>query len=454
MIVTDSCEPPPSLAYFRVVAAGERFARLQWSPREVRRLNRSFHWELDWFTRPAETDAARIIFPDRTRTTLLNDLKDHLTYFVRLNSRSDCNGQKGSSVTLNFTTRPQEIYPKFQRAMPHEIALTVFVLFLWLLILRSFVKKYNKMTFVSPQTAIVNGRRYSESKAKSNDQDSVRRGSEVSAKSKASTKIDKFELLENVVSKWRSEAVLEGGRTLTAHDVALMNDRADAHSSMSADTTGKMSLLNPPGRRISTVTISTDVRAIPANNKKRSINRSISPIAIPISQSYPLFRKYGSGSVLNNSPCQQTSYEDCEYNLEAPPCSPNPMQEDEESDTELERCRLLAKLSGPRPSTTDYLQTNGTMKRKISEVLLGHAKVDIRSFRRKRAPKSSSLDAAQLEDLTPTSSRPVFDLPDIDSRESTPRPPPTVRTQNSIESAYFTAADVVIQIADVDEERV
>ncbi|KAI6179309.1 hypothetical protein M3Y98_00596500 [Aphelenchoides besseyi] len=338
--------------------------------------------------------------------------------------------------------------------MPHEIALTVFVLFLWLLILRSFVKKYNKMTFVSPQTAIVNGRRYSESKAKSNDQDSVRRGSEVSAKSKASTKIDKFELLENVVSKWRSEAVLEGGRTLTAHDVALMNDRADAHSSMSADTTGKMSLLNPPGRRISTVTISTDVRAIPANNKKRSINRSISPIAIPISQSYPLFRKYGSGSVLNNSPCQQTSYEDCEYNLEAPPCSPNPMQEDEESDTELERCRLLAKLSGPRPSTTDYLQTNGTMKRKISEVLLGHAKVDIRSFRRKRAPKSSSLDAAQLEDLTPTSSRPVFDLPDIDSRESTPRPPPTVRTQNSIESAYFTAADVVIQIADVDEERV
>ncbi|KAI6226174.1 hypothetical protein M3Y99_01317100 [Aphelenchoides fujianensis] len=492
-VVNETCAPPPSISAFRVVAAGERFARVQWTPRATRRSNRHFHFEVDW-SQPSGSEAARLILPSGSRTALLSELEDDAAYSVRIRTKSDCDGAErfGPPVALNFTTRSQETHPSLRRAMPHEIVLTALVLFVWLMILRHFIRKYNKMTFVSPHTAYVGNRRYSDTKTNPDDVESVRRGSELSARSKASTRVDrvdKFELLENVVSKWRSEAVLEGGRTIHPHDVASVVDRnTDAHSSMSADTC-KMHLLSPPGRRISNVTITTN-RTLPASvhvSKDRPNGRSVSPVIIPtvrVSQSFPLFRKMGSSSVLNHPARPPTSiFEDYEDSIEAPPCSPSkPEDELDVSDSELEQCRLLAKLSGPS-SNTDFLQPDGMIKRKISEVLLGKATHDIRRcstlsayLRRPKAPKhalvrrrsffQSSLDSFRsvrksLRLKRPPKSAPagsskpvIFGLPPIDSRESTPRiRQPPLRQQHSFDTttSYFTCADVSIQIADADQ---
>jgi hypothetical protein len=85
------------------------------------------------------------------------------------------------------------------------------------------------------------------------------------------------------------------------------------------------------------------------------------------SQSYPLFRKTGSSSVLNNPVYPTIHFEDYDSMLNVPPCSPNKFPcETEESEEELERCRLLAKLSGPRMSTSEMLQEDGTIRRKVS----------------------------------------------------------------------------------------
>jgi hypothetical protein len=90
----------------------------------------------------------------------------------------------------------------------------------------------------------------------------------------------------------------------------------------------------------------------------------LSTSSVRPSQSYPLFTRIGSSSVLNSSPiCPEIYYEDYD-NIIVPPCSPAkfPPQCDEEE--ELERCRLLAKLSGPRDSS-GLLQSDGMMRRKV-----------------------------------------------------------------------------------------
>lgn len=103
--------------------------------------------------------------------------------------------------------------------------------------------------------------------------------------------------------------------------------------------------------------------------------------------------------MLSNPAPPEIYYEDYDSIVNAPPCSPSKFPQenetDEVSEEELERCRLLAKLSGPRPES-EMLQNDGTIRRKVSEILLGKATIDIRRcssisayIRRPRAAKNA-----------------------------------------------------------------
>ena len=284
--------------------------------------------------------------------------------------------------------------------MPHEIVLIVIVMLIWLMILRHFVVKYNKITFVSPNTAYINTRRLSEQKTNKtryvwlidnhdkrfSDVDSLRRGSEVS---KASV-VNKLGLLEDVIQKWRSETVLEIRNPINQREVDAVLDKNNIGSTFSVEN-GRKFQTNHRTRRISNA---TDDLRISKMRASKDLMPKYSIATVRPSQSYPLFRRIGSSSILNNPTCPEICYEDYD-SIEAPPCSPNrfPCEHDED---ELERCRLLAKLSGPRPENSEMLQPDGTIRRKVSEILLGHATIDIRRcssisayIRRPRANKNA-----------------------------------------------------------------
>lgn len=49
------------------------------------------------------------------------------------------------------------IHSAITTVMPQEVVIIVFVLVLWMVILKHFYSKYEKITFVGPRTAIFGG---------------------------------------------------------------------------------------------------------------------------------------------------------------------------------------------------------------------------------------------------------------------------------------------------------
>ncbi|KAI6184391.1 hypothetical protein M3Y97_00591100 [Aphelenchoides bicaudatus] len=350
------------------------------------------------------------------------------------------------------------------------------------------------MTFVSPNTAYINDRRYSDHKTnKTSEADSLRRGSEISKISVT----NKFDLLESCVQQWRSETVLENRAPINNRDVASIMEQAEISSTLSSEQGSKYAAMQ--SKRMRRSSNATDVNVRIPNVPDAQATPKFSTCSVRPSQSYPLFRKIGSSSVLNSSHCPTIYFEDYE-DIDAPPCSPNkfPCETDEVSEEELERCRLLAKLSGPRISNSELLQADGTIRRKVSEILLGKATTDIRrcssisayirrpraqknalvrrqslfqsfrkSFRRKRTAKSQGCSVNGLNTANSFPNRWFRNLQSSIKERSTPRSTPPVDTppyqkcskvserpehldrsvkmQISTES-YFTAADVLIQI--------
>ncbi|CAD5212561.1 unnamed protein product [Bursaphelenchus okinawaensis] len=148
------CAAPPPIHGFRVVAAGERFARVQWGHRKPWQTYQPFHYEIDWWSRDTRTNflPTRLVLQAPTRSAILSNLDSKSNYSARILARSEC-GAAGMPIELNFATKSQEIHSAITRVMPHEVILITVVLLIWLGILYHFFKKYEKMTFVNPNRA-------------------------------------------------------------------------------------------------------------------------------------------------------------------------------------------------------------------------------------------------------------------------------------------------------------
>jgi hypothetical protein len=79
----------------------------------------------------------------------------------------------------------------------------------------------------------------------------LRRGSELSKVSVT----NKFDLLEDVVCKWRSETVLENRAPINNRDVASIMDKTDISSVLSAEHGRRFSALREKRYKISRVSI-------------------------------------------------------------------------------------------------------------------------------------------------------------------------------------------------------
>jgi hypothetical protein len=221
--------------------------------------------------------------------------------------------------------------------------------------------------------------------------DSVRRGSDAS---KASVTNNKFELLEDVVSKWRSETFLEMRNRINKTDVASVMDRTDIASVLSAEDGRRFSAKRK--RRTSNATDDLGTLTVP----KDLVPKYSAPTTLPSSHSYPFFLKSGSNITCPN--CPEIYYEDYDNSLTVPPRN-QPTDTSEVDEEELEKCRLLSKISGPQQTRSEMLQADTTMRRKVSEVLLGRATVDIRRcslvsayVRRPRASKNALVRQSSL----------------------------------------------------------
>jgi hypothetical protein len=97
----------------------------------------------------------------RAKTVILSDLQPESNYVSQILTRNEC-GDTSLPLAIGFSTKPQIL--QVPQTMFHEFILIALILLIWLMILRHFIKVYEKMTFVSPNTVFVGGRKYSEQK--------------------------------------------------------------------------------------------------------------------------------------------------------------------------------------------------------------------------------------------------------------------------------------------------
>ncbi|CAD5212564.1 unnamed protein product [Bursaphelenchus okinawaensis] len=181
----------------------------------------------------------------------------------------------------------------------------------------------------------------------------TRKPSETSKKSQC-----QFNLLEDVVTNWRTETLFNT-KKVAISDVASSVDRTDI-ASMSTDTH------TDRRRRNSNYTICDEHHWDHNHHLHKLSTASVRP-----SNSLPLFKKPISIDISPDKPPYSPIEE--ELTPRAPNTTYFDLHEDD-SESSLEVARKLAKISGPQST----LEPEEPIKRKISEVLLGKATVDIR----------------------------------------------------------------------------
>lgn len=116
---------------------------------------------------------------------------------------------------------------------------------------------------------------------------------------------------------------------------------------------------------------------VPSRTK---VAAKLSTCSVRPSRSYPLFVKMGSSSALNGHVCPEICYEYYDDLVNAPPPGTTLPYEEiggDVSEEELERCRLLAKLSGTRGNDSPLDTGDGTIRRKVRTTMV----VDHNTFR-------------------------------------------------------------------------